>query len=438
MTDVRPARTLGEAEFDVLTVAFGDGETREYAAGVADHILNTPLEEEAVSEDSQEAQIAELAARLAPELTETLRQNPDFVYIAGRWFPKALIVDVDPGQLNVAEALLDMVGGGPMLTAQLLGEVELPGGVNPRLAEFSLDLALQEDQRFDEVGTSGEVAWFLRRLEPEPLQHIPLFLRAEAYEHDREQLSADMLALEAQFDDDLTPAEFQPEPEGDQVQTVLLYPHWRVGSLPLTRRLAALFPSAYKSPRVRFEFVDTNKGQRFEGWVDRSHGYVVGLRQWYLERGLMPGAYIQLGRGEKPGEVIISTEAHRSSKEWVRTALVGADGGVVYTMLKQQVESSFNERLMVYLPADLSTLDAVWERRAGKPINNLAQIVATTVRELAKLNPQNHVHAEEVYSALNLVLRCPPAPLLALLASRPQFEHVGHLHFRLSEQIAEQ
>ncbi len=144
----------------------------------------------------------------------------------------------------------------------------------------------------------------------------------------------------------------------------------------------------------------------------------------------MPGSLVHVRRGEKGGEVIVSAEAHRSSKEWVRTALVGADGGVVYATLKQQVESSFDERMVIYLPGELGTLDAGWRRREGKT-KNLDHIVAETMRELAKLNNQNHVHASELYSALNLILRCPPAPLLAWLASHEQVQDLGHLHFRL-------
>jgi hypothetical protein len=56
------------------------------------------------------------------------------------------------------------------------------------------------------------------------------------------------------------------------------------------------------------------------------------------------------------------------------------------------------------------------------------------MREVTKLNPQGHVHAQELYAAVNLVRRVPPAPLLALLASRPAFVHVGDLHFRLDEK----
>ena len=61
------------------------------------------------------------------------------------------------------------------------------------------------------------------------------------------------------------------------------------------------------------------------------------------------------------------------------------------------------------------------------------KVIVNTVRELAKLNPQNHVHASELYAAVNVVMRCPPGPMLALLASRPWFIHVGDLHYRLSD-----
>jgi hypothetical protein len=61
------------------------------------------------------------------------------------------------------------------------------------------------------------------------------------------------------------------------------------------------------------------------------------------------------------------------------------------------------------------------------------KLVADMIREMSKLTPQGHVHAQELYSAVNIVRRVPPAPLFALLSSRPEFIHVGDLHFRLSE-----
>jgi hypothetical protein len=196
--------------------------------------------------------------------------------------------------------------------------------------------------------------------------------------------------------------------------------------------MAHLFPSALESPRVRFDFVDAASGERFQGWVVRPQHYISGLREWIVKHGLMPGSLVRVRRGENPGEILVSSEAHRSSKEWVRTALVGADEGVVYATLKQQVNGAFDERMMIHLPGELTSLDALWAKRAGKQ-PYLENIVTTTLRDLAKLNTQGHVHAAELYSAVNLTLRCPPAPVLALLASGAQYQHVGHLHFRLAE-----
>ncbi|HRQ24775.1 MAG TPA: hypothetical protein PLF42_15215, partial [Anaerolineales bacterium] len=62
-------------------------------------------------------------------------------------------------------------------------------------------------------------------------------------------------------------------------------------------------------------------------------------------------------------------------------------------------------------------------------------LLLLVMRELAKSNPQGHVHAQELYAAVNLVRRVPPAPIFSALADRPMFKHVGDLHFRLDEDI---
>ena len=85
-----------------------------------------------------------------------LVKNQEFVRIAGKWFPRALLVDINVGHLNFAEAILDMAGGGPLPTKTLLEQVGLTSNTNSNLVEFSLDHALQEDTRFDEVGPAGE------------------------------------------------------------------------------------------------------------------------------------------------------------------------------------------------------------------------------------------------------------------------------------------
>ena len=55
--------------------------------------------------------------------------------------------------------------------------MEFFDGENDKLMEFSLNYELQEDPRFDEVGTTGVIAWFLKKLEPQSVLETPLYLR---------------------------------------------------------------------------------------------------------------------------------------------------------------------------------------------------------------------------------------------------------------------
>jgi len=433
----RKAEILIGQKFDVIQVELDNGEQKEFASGLASHELNKPpeiVEEAPVSQS--ELIMQDHGNDLLVKLEAALQGNNDFVYIAGSWFPKALIVDVTEGQLNVAEALLDMAGGGPLSTIELLGDVDLPEGINPKLAAFSLDLALQEDERFDEVGPTGIVGWFLHRLEPEEVRETPIFLRHHENDYDRTLLTEEMIELERRLDDELSPHDPLDNSAIEQVEVRLIFPHWRAGTLPLTEKMARLFPTAYESPRVKFDFVDGDTGERFPGWVVRFERYIYGLRDWYSKSGLMPGAYLRARVGEQAGEIIVETEAHRASKEWVRTALVGSEGGVVYAMLKQTVETSFDERMMVFMPGEESAVDKAWQRSDDKQ-RDLARLVRKSVEELAKLNPQNHVHANEVYATVNVLKRCPPGPILAILTNGPEFEHVGDLHYRIAGTEAE-
>jgi hypothetical protein len=100
-------------------------------------------------------------------------------------------------------------------------------------------------------------------------------------------------------------------------------------------------------------------------------------------------------------------------------------------MLKQVVKAPFDDRMAIAIP-DSGALDEIWNRYQ-KEQPPFERVVVNTVRELAKLNPQSHVHASELYAAINIIRRCPPGPILTLLDSRPWFTHVGDLHYRLSD-----
>jgi hypothetical protein len=257
---------------------------------------------------------------------------------------------------------------------------------------------------------------------------VPFHLRYTPVEYDRGLLNSQMLALEAQLDDELSEIE-KPDLNLKEVTISLIYPHLRAGTLPISSRVRSMFPTAYESPRVRFTLVDGKTKQKMPGWVVREHGYVYGLLEWYEAHDLMPGSLVRIHRGERPGEVIIEAKTYRATKDWVRTVIVGADGGTVFAMLKQSISAEFNDRMAFAIPS-FEAVDQLWVQEKKRPFEKM---VADLIREMSKLTPQGHVHAQELYSAVNIVRRTPPAPLFALLASKPEFIHVGDLHFRLGQ-----
>lgn len=429
VTAVRAGTNPEIGTFDVLTVDLGNGAERLFASNLPNHSLNDQLvtvEEEGF--DAEEI-LRIHGSALEKKIEAAFQADDELVRIAGRWFPRALLVDVNVGHLNLAEAVLDMAGGEPLPTSALLKDVSLPEGVNPKLAEFSLNLALQEDTRFDEVGPAGEVLWCLRRLEPEEVRDVPLHLRYSPIEYDHAALTGQMLSLEAQLDDELSEIEASSSADVKEATLALIYPHLRAGTLPLSARIRSLFPTAYESPRVRVTLVDGKTKQKFPGWVVREQGYVFGLREWYKSNDFMAGSLVRIRRGEWPGEVIVEAKTYRSTKDWVRTVIVGADGGMVFALLKQPISAEFNDRMAFAIPS-MEAVDQLWLQDRKRPFEKL---VADMIREMSKLAPQGHVHAQELYSAVNIVRRVPPAPLFALLGSRPEFTHIGDLYFRLSE-----
>ncbi len=431
---LRPGKNPDLGEFTVMQVRFENNEEREFASGLETHILNEPPDNADEETPAGELVLDSYGNLLIAGLEHGLLENPDFVRIAGRWFPRALLIDINDGHLNLSEALLDMAGGGPLQTLDLIEQLELPVNDNPKLVEFSLDLALQEDERFDEIGPAGKVLWFLKRLEPGGVSETPIFLQCEKIDYDRNFLTPDMLALESQLDDELSVAVVGSSKKAKDVAVCLLFPHWRAGTLPLTPMVQPFFPTAYMTSRIRFMLVDGDSGEKFPGWVVRDGGYIFGLGEWYRQRKVMPGSIVRIKHGAQSGEVIISVDSKRSRRDWVRTVLVGADGGIVFATLKQLVSAAYDERMGIYVP-ELEALDKVWKTNQTNK-HPFERTVANVARELTKLNPQGHVHIAELYAAVNLVRRCPPGQLMALLASRPWYVHVGDLHYRFDDSAS--
>jgi len=428
---VRAGSNSELGDFDVITVDFGEGKKpREFAARLADHKLNeinSRIDDGNAPQRSAEELAAEVGRIVQAKLEAKFRAKGDIVRIAGRWFPRPLLADINQGHLNLAEAALDMAGGGPLPTSELLRHLDLPSGINSNLKTFSLDYALQEDSRFDEVGPAGEVVWFLHRLEPPEVLSIPRHLRCEAAP--AVSLPEVLTNLESDLDDEYGPHR-DGEAASDEVTLYLTFPHLRAGTLPLSQKLAALFPTAYETPRIRFTLVDAHTGEKRPGWVVRPGRYVFGLAEWYRKYEVPVGGTITVRRGGAPGEVVVKIARRKPVREWVRTAAVN-EGRVSFAMQKRPVSVEYDEQMIVAVD-NTSAIDQVWQRMdERKP--SLEKVVADMFRELAKLTTQSAVHARSLYSAVNVIRRAPPGPIFAELVSRPHFVHVGDAYWRFDE-----
>lgn len=426
---VRAGRNPEHGDFDVITVDCGEERQRQFAARLAAHNLNAVARSEGQADlSSPDEVMAHFGGALAQKLEVRLKASADIVRIAGRWFPRALLATINAGHLNLAEAVLDMAGGGPLPTEALLKEAGLPANINPRLQEFSLHAALQDDPRFDEVGPAGQVLWYLRRLEPPEVVFPPRRLEPAAPVYEAGVLNDSMRALIAELDDEISPVT-EATPAAAEVPVTLTFPHRRVGTLPLSPRLAPLFPTAYESPRVRFILVDGDTGERFPGWVVRAGKYVYGLDEWYRKLEFPVGGQLTVSRGETPDEVVVRANKRRPNREWVRTAAPAADGRLTFSMQKKLVGINFDDLMIVAVDNPVA-VDEAWLKMQSQPFGRL---VADLFRELAKLNPQSAVHAKTLYSAVNVVRRCPPGPIFAQLLTQPYYTHVGDAYWRFDQ-----
>jgi len=110
----------------------------------------------------------------------------------------------------------------------------------------------------------------------------------------------------------------------------------------------------------------------------------------------------------------------------VRVAGVSHDT-ITFSLQKRPISCEYDE-MMAVDHADarqMTELDALAEkiREERRP---LGVILSEVVPELVKLSPAGTVHAKTVYSAVNVVRRCPPGAVFAILSSDPRYVNVGN------------
>jgi hypothetical protein len=410
-----------DGSFKVIAVDM-NGKEREFAAELtSEHPLNAE-DGVAAAEPTEEMDAAELVSQfgsiVADKLSTALATHAEFIRLGRQWFVRGLMAEVNIGHLHLTEAILEMNEGGPLPAESILVDLDMDANADEAVKKFSLNHALLKDERFDEVGPPGKVAWFLRRLEPEAVRETPERLRHTPIHYDRALLTPQLLLLERELDDEWS--ELEPETTGPQPTLLaLMYPHRWSGTLPLSSRTRPLFPTGI-SARQRITLVDDQNGEEIMAWVVGEQRYIYGLTDWYAANDIPVGGFISLRPGPEVGRVLLGYDRRKPQKEWARVATV-EENRLKFTLDRRSIGCGYDDLLIVATDY-VAAVDALRRRLEERPLANL---IAELFPQLAALNPQNTVHAKTLYSALNMVRRVPPGPIFAELVRHPAFQTVG-------------
>lgn len=434
VTAVREGYNPKYGTFTVLATEVND-KALEFAAELdIDHPLNND-DIDAVS-GMADPDLDELYALyetpVAEKVSAALQKHKSFIQLIGQWFVKELMADVNVGHTHLAEAILEMNGGGPLSVTEIIPQLDMDPSLDNQVQAFSLNYALLQDDRFDEVAPSNKIAWFLRRLEPDGVKETPERLQYTPIPYDKALLSPQLLLLERELDDEWSEQDDMLVAGIAPPQTAvfsLIYPHRWAGTMPLSARIRPFFPSS-SSPRQRVTFVDEQTEDEIEAWVVQEARYVYGLGEWYEKNGIPIGGFIHLKPGPEPGIITLGYDRRRSQREWIRLA-TAVDNRIKFDLRRRAVGCGFDD-LMIVGTDVVTAIDALW-RRAETNHRPVASLIAEVFPELAEANPQNTVHAKTLYSAINMLRRIPPGPLFAELVRHPAFQPVGDHYWQFDQ-----
>ncbi len=433
ITATRTGNNPQYGDFTVLTADFEDGTTRELAADFQpEHKLSTETADGMqglVGQNLTVDDILEDAGDIIDSQIDTaLAENDTLVVLAKAWFPRDLIIEADEGHLNLAEAVIDMMGGEPLPTATVLEQI---GGISTgspqSLQVFSMNYAMNNDKRFVEVGPTGEVLWTLRRMQPESVQQVPKRLRYTPTGYDRSLLSDEALALEREIGDEWS--DLQPLRDITQATVTLIYPHRREGTLPLNYRTRAIFPAAQRTDTIYVTLVDTQDDEEYTGWVVPAAGYVYGLLPIYGKYEMPIGGFVHVERTAED-RVNVTIDAHRARSEWVRLLTPKGDN-IGFENTKRGIGAEYDDLTIVGID-ELEAVDKLTQKIEGQG-RTLPALLRQIIPELGRLTPQGTAHVKTIYSAINVMRRSPPGPIMAMLAVNPDFEDMGGNYWRLSD-----
>jgi hypothetical protein len=312
-----------------------------------------------------------------------------------------------------------MHGGGPLKTDDILVHLDLDKRIAPATRTFSLNYALLNDSRFDEVAPKEQVAWFLNRMEPSEVIATPPRLIYDPVAFDRALLSPQLALLERELADEWSDLDVVDFVQSTNV--TLIYPHRLLGTMPLNASIRQMLPLG-RSPRQIVTLRDAETGQDLQVWAIKEGRYLYGLKEWYESNEILVGAYLTLRKGSEPHILLLDYDRRRPQREDVRLATVVSDQ-IRFELQRRRVGCGYDD-LMVVGTDFTAAIDAVWKRVRNQQ-RSLASLIATLLPALAELSLQNAVHSKTLYSVVNMVRRVPPGPVFAELVRHPAFQPVG-------------
>jgi DNA-directed RNA polymerase delta subunit len=90
----------------------------------------------------------------------------------------------------------------------------------------------------------------------------------------------------------------------DELRYVLLYDHWKAGTLKVRVSDRRFYPS--DSDLVCANFVDRETRKSYPVWLSYTSSLLYEMGEWYAARKLMPGAVFSVTQGTVPDEFILS------------------------------------------------------------------------------------------------------------------------------------
>jgi len=253
-------------------------------------------------------------------------------------------------------------------------------------------------------------------------------LQYKTVAYERRLLTKDMMQIEYDLDDEHSP--ISSPPPGDEVSLTLIYPHRRVGTLPINSETRYIFPEA-KTPRIAITIVDALDGQEYPCWVVHQYKYVYGLAALYQKHHLPVGAYVYLNRTRDPSRIEIEFDNYRPRTEWIPLVESIDKDRLRFETAKRAIGADYDDQIIVGIN-NLPEVD-----KLGSDVQNkqmpLAKLLRDLITELSGQNPQRTVHAKVLYSTLNILRRCPPGPIFATLTAHPDFENAGGDYWKLSD-----